>query len=84
MAWLHDQKEDIADKPNLEYFVVALQFDGLWFLDCHKYWACDCDFQIRMCTSRWLIRPFVGWHNGEVITLSTRDHPVMYVPVRDW
>lgn len=29
----------LADRLTLEYFVLALRLDGLWFPDCHEYCA---------------------------------------------
>lgn len=37
LVWVLDQEESLADKPNLVYLVVLLQFDGLWFVDYHEY-----------------------------------------------
>lgn len=31
-----------ADKPYLNYCIVASQFDVVWFFDLHEYWAPDC------------------------------------------
>lgn len=27
-----------------KYYVLSLQFDGLWFADSHEYWARHCNF----------------------------------------
>lgn len=32
LIWMHDQKDGLADKPNLEHFVVYARFDGIGLL----------------------------------------------------
>lgn len=51
----------IADKPNLKYFVVLLQFDGLWFVDCHEHLERDCGLEMKMCTNSSMTKTFVRW-----------------------
>lgn len=57
---MRDQEESLADKPCLEYFVVSLQFDGLWFAYLHEYLAGHCDLEICMRMSRRVTKTFVG------------------------
>lgn len=52
LARMHEQEDGLSDKPNLEYFLVLLLFDGLWFVALHEYWAHYCDFEMYMLTNR--------------------------------
>lgn len=63
MAVISDQEDDLADKPGLEYFLVSLQFNELWFADHHGYYACEGDFKMRFLTNHRLAKTFVRWHN---------------------
>lgn len=59
--------DGLSDKPHLDNFVVSLQFNRVWFVDCHQCWAHNCDFEMGMPTNNRLTKTFVGWHNAEMI-----------------
>lgn len=69
LAWMSDQGDGLADKPNLEYFLVLQRFDGLSYVYWPEYWARDCDFEMHMRTNRMLVKTFAGWPNVEVFAL---------------
>lgn len=41
LAWMRGQCYGLGDKLHLDYFVVSVQFDRVWFVDRHEYFACD-------------------------------------------
>lgn len=49
-----------ADRSNLEYFMVSLQFEGLWFVADDEEQARDFDRETRMHTNLLLVKVFVG------------------------
>lgn len=69
-AWMHDQGDGFADKPNLEYLEVSLRLDVLQVVDCHEYWARNCDSNMHIHTNRQQIEKFVGWHSVEAVVQS--------------
>lgn len=79
---MRDKGDGLVRKSNLEYCVVSLQFNSLWFVERHNYWMCDCDFEMHMRESRRLIKNLIEWHNVEVVAPLHRDRPALYVPVR--
>lgn len=79
LPWMSRQGDGLGDKSHLNYFFVSVQFDRVWFVDHHKYWAHDCDFEMRMRTNCGLIKVFVGWHSVEVVALPPLDRPRMYM-----
>lgn len=39
------------------------EFEGLWFIECHEYWARSCDFEMCMHTTYRLTKTFSGWYH---------------------
>lgn len=78
---MHEQEDGLADKPNLEYFVLSLPSDGLWLVDHHENWARDFYLEMCMRTNSWLTKIFVRWHDVEMFALSPRDWWVVYMSV---
>lgn len=81
---MRGQGDSLGDKPHLYYFIVSVQSDHVLFVDRHKYWALDGDFDMRMGTNQRLINTFVRCHNFEVLALLPCSRPRMYVLVPDW
>lgn len=56
LSWRHNLRDGTAHKLNPEYFMVSPPFIGLWFIDRHDYWECNCNLEKRMRSSRRLTR----------------------------
>lgn len=65
-------------------FDVSSRFECAWFVDRHKYWACDCDFKMQMRSNHRLTRTVIGWHKDEVFALPPPDRLKINVLMLDW
>lgn len=76
---MSEEAELGVDKPNLEYFVVSSQFDGLWLVERNEHYARHWVFERQRDPNRRLLKMFVGWCNAKVFVLALCDRPVIYV-----
>lgn len=83
LVWMRTQEEALADKPNLEYFVVSPQFDGLWFVDRHDHWSREGHLEMPKRSRPPLNNMFGEWYNAKGFALPPCHRPAVNMAVPD-